>query len=110
MSGATEIYICKPGQEIKQGKLEYSAIANREEATADAERRARADPSIGLIAYYAVGEDGSFRSLYTYENKQSARARRQRSIKSRDPLPSGGRRQASRKKKSLIDRIREAFA
>ena len=39
------LYICKPGQEIKQGKLEYSTIATREEATADAERRARADPS-----------------------------------------------------------------
>ncbi len=109
MSGGTEIYICKPGQEIKQGKLEYSNIATREEATADAERRARADSSIGLIAYYSVGEDGSFRSLYTYENKQSAQARRRRSIDGRDPRPSGGTRKPARKR-SLLGRLIAAFS
>ena len=109
MSGGTEIYICKPGQEIRQGKLEYSTIATREEAAADAERRSRADPSIGLIAYYSVGEDGSFRSLYTYENKQSAQARRRRSIDNRNPRPSSGPRKAA-KKQSLISRLIAALS
>jgi hypothetical protein len=109
MSGGTEIYICKPGQEIKQGKLEYGSIATREEATADAERRSRADSSIGLIAYYSVGEDGSFRSLYTYENKRSAEARRRRSFDGREPRPSGGSRKVA-KKRSLLRRLLAAFS
>ncbi len=68
MAGATEIYICKPGQAIKEGRVEYGAIETRDEAESDAEARLRIDPSIGRIAYYAVGENGDFRCILTRTN------------------------------------------
>lgn len=76
MPGATEIYICKPGQAVEDGKVEYSSIATRAEAEADAARRVSADPTIGKIAYYAVKDDGRFRSLYSFDNPRAARDQR----------------------------------
>ncbi len=74
MSGTTEIYICKPGQAIREGKVEYSSIETRGEAEADAARRVGKDPTIANITYYAVKEDGDFRSLYRFDNPQAASA------------------------------------
>ena len=74
MAGATEIYICKPGQAIKEGRVEYSSIETRAEAEADAARRVRIDPTIAKIAYYAVKEDGGFRSLYSFDNPHAPKA------------------------------------
>ncbi len=68
MSGATEIYICRPGQAIKDGRVEYGAIETRDEAQSDAEERLRIDPSIGKIAYYAVSANGDFRCILTRTN------------------------------------------
>ncbi len=65
---ATEIYSCKDGQELKQGKLDYSDIEDRGEAEDDAKRRCQRDPSIKKVAYYKVAADGEFRMFYSYTN------------------------------------------
>lgn len=68
MFGNTEIYVCKPGQAIKDGRVETSDIQTKSEARADAERRFKHDRSIGKIAYYDVKEDGTFKSIFSMEN------------------------------------------
>ena len=66
---ATEIYICKDGQEIKQGKLVYSDdVDNRDSAEDDARHRCRADQTIKKIAYYKVAPSGDFRVFFSYTN------------------------------------------
>lgn len=66
---STEIYICKAGQALKEGKLEYSdAIEDKESAEADAKTRCRRDATIHKVAYYALSPSGSFRCFYTYTN------------------------------------------
>ncbi|WP_155801521.1 hypothetical protein [Magnetospirillum molischianum] len=65
----TEIYSCKDGQDLREGKLDYSSdIVNREEADADARQRCRADPTLRKVAYYAVRDDGGFRMIHAYTN------------------------------------------
>lgn len=72
MSGVTEIYVCKAGQELKQGALETSTrISTKDEAECDAEQRCKLDPSIERIAYYAVDEGGTFRNFLIYKNPRS---------------------------------------
>ena len=109
MSRTTEIYTCRPGQDIKQGKLEISQdVATREAAMADAFRRSQADPSIGTIAYYSVGDDGAVETLFTYESSKTPEPAKQ-------PAPAGGKAgipKGSRKKArkpSLLGRLRSVF-
>ncbi len=65
----TEIYSCKDGQQLKQGKLDYSSdIETKEQAEADAKRRCQRDPTWKKIAYYKVGASGDFRIFYSYTN------------------------------------------
>src|SRR5690606_42148677 len=62
MNGVTEIYICKPGQAIKEGKLERSTtVRTRSDALIDSVRRCKADPTIAQITYYAVADGGGFK-------------------------------------------------
>lgn len=69
MPDTTEIYICKNGQALKEGKLVISGeIGDRRDAEDDATRRCQIDPAIDRIAYYAVAENGAFRNFYTYTN------------------------------------------
>jgi len=69
MSGAVEIYLCKTGQSLKQGRVEYSgAIRDRGDAEADAVARCRRDRTLAKITYYAVNENGDFRVIFTYAN------------------------------------------
>ena len=105
MRGATEIYICQPGQAIKEGKVEYSSIASRGEAEVDAIRRVREDPSIAKLAYYAVSEDGGFKSLYSYDNPRAGKAPEKRSALDDLNSPSEG----GNRKPSLFRRIRAVF-
>ncbi|MFN3077085.1 MAG: hypothetical protein ABT940_09445 [Alphaproteobacteria bacterium] len=66
---ATEIYSCKDGQGLREGKLDYSSEVNtKEEAEVDAQRRCQKDPTIKRVAYYAVSEDGRFKNFFTYNN------------------------------------------
>jgi len=63
----TEIYSCKEGQSLKQGKLDYDAsITTKDQAASDAKRRCQRDPSLRKIAYYKVSEDGEFRVFFSY--------------------------------------------
>jgi hypothetical protein len=65
----TEIYSCKDGQSLKQGKLDYDAsITSKDEAASDALRRCQRDPTLKKIAYYKVSPDGEFRVFYSYTN------------------------------------------
>lgn len=107
MSGATEIYICQPGQPLKEGRVEYGTMETRDEAASDAARRCAADPSIGRIAYYAVSDSGSFRNFYTHENPNADRPKRA------GPTGGGpakaGRRGVARREPTLFQRVRAVF-
>ncbi len=65
---STEIYSCREGQKLKQGKQDYSDIDDRETAEADAKRRCKLDPTIKKVAYYKVAADGGFRLFFSYTN------------------------------------------
>lgn len=66
-----EIYICKPGQQLKEGRMEMNyEITTKGEAISDAERRIASSPGIAKIAYYKLSDDGSFRALYTHVNEK----------------------------------------
>ena len=107
MSEVTEIYVCKPGQALKEGKLEYSStITRREEAEADALRRCRSDATIARIAYYAIDESGKFRNFYTYENPNAAKPAPRRAASA---PAAAGRSRRRREKPTLIRRIRAFF-
>ncbi|MBF0562219.1 MAG: hypothetical protein HQL37_09400 [Alphaproteobacteria bacterium] len=65
----TEIYSCKDGQELRDGRLDYSSdITTRDEAEVDAKQRCQKDQTLKRIAYYSVEESGRFRNFYTYNN------------------------------------------
>ena len=68
----TEVYSCKDGQALKDGKLDYTQdITTREEAEPDAKRRCQIDPTIRKVAYYKVTPDGKFRMFYSYTSSRS---------------------------------------
>lgn len=76
MSGVTEIYICEPGQKLKEGELVISHdVETREQAQIDAKTRCHFDRSIARIVYYAIRPDGEFKTIYSYENP-NARAQK----------------------------------
>ena len=65
----TEIYSCKDGQSLKEGKLDYdSSVTTKEDAQSDALRRCQRDQTLKKIAYYKVSPDGEFRVFYSYTN------------------------------------------
>ncbi|MPY71934.1 MAG: hypothetical protein GEU92_17850 [Alphaproteobacteria bacterium] len=106
MSGATEIYICQPGQPLKEGRVEYGTMETRDEAASDAARRCTADPSIGCIAYYAVDAKGGFRNFYTHENPKAGKPKSPRPAAVAAAKP--GKRPA-RLAPTLLQRVRELF-
>ena len=72
----TEVYSCKPGQKLKEGRLDYAPhVETKEQAEADAKRRCQADPSLAKVAYYLVQEDGRFRMLHSYTNPNPGAAK-----------------------------------
>lgn len=108
---ATEIYICKEGQSLKQGKIEYGEIDSKDEAQSDAVARCKRDRSIAKIAYYSVNENGDFRIFFTYNNPNPASEKN-------TPKPDGEagpkkkkKAKAKRKKKkSLLSRLLSPFS
>ncbi|MBC8267172.1 MAG: hypothetical protein H8E36_00290 [Rhodospirillaceae bacterium] len=69
MADTTEIYLCRAGQDLKQGKVEYSdSITNKADAEADAIQRCKWNKKLAKIAYYAVNTEGDFRIILTYNN------------------------------------------
>lgn len=108
MTEITEIYSVRGDQEIRQGKLDYSeTIDHRDAAEPDARRRCAADPTIRKVVYYRVREDGTFRTLYAYDNP-NAGIRRQPRGSYADPQPRGRRTPATRKK-GLVERLLSAL-
>ena len=105
MAGTTEIYICQPGQAIQEGRVEYSSIANRNEAEVDAIQRVRNDPTIAKLAYYTIKDDGGFRSLYSYDNPNASQAPERRSALDDLNAPS----LTGPRKKSMFSKIRAVF-
>lgn len=74
--GATEIYSCKPGQKLKEGRLDYSHdITSKEQAEGDAKRRVQLDPTLAKVAYYTVSDDGRFRMIHSYTNPRPLAAK-----------------------------------
>jgi hypothetical protein len=74
--GVTEIYSCRPGQKLKEGRLDYSSdITCKEEAEVDALRRVKLDPGLAKVAYYQVTEDGRFRVIHSYTNPNPSAAK-----------------------------------
>lgn len=74
MSESTEIYICKPGQALTDGRVEYGDMTTKAEAEDDATDRLLADPSIGKIAYYTMHSNGDFKCLHTKQNPKHKKA------------------------------------
>jgi len=69
MSDTTEIYLCKAGQTLEQGRVEYSEIiTTKSDAETDAMARCSKDNTLAKVAYYKVAEDGEFRAIYTHNN------------------------------------------
>lgn len=69
MAGTTEIYLCRKGQTLKQGRVQYSdSIETKADAEADATQRCKWDKKLAKIGYYAVNEAGDFRVILTYNN------------------------------------------
>ncbi len=69
MPDVVEIYICKAGQELQEGRLVVSNdIHDRDAAKADAAMRCKIDPTVARIAYYSVNEAGDFRVFHSYNN------------------------------------------
>lgn len=70
MSNSVEIYICKKGQALKEGKIEYSqTIYDKYGAEDDAKARLQRNPSIYKVAYYKINDEGDFRIFYSFTNK-----------------------------------------
>jgi hypothetical protein len=108
MSGTTEIYICYPGQAIKEGKCEYSNIQSRMEADGDAARRFADDPKIAKIAYYKVNDDGDFKILCTKENANVKKSGG-RGIKDSGARTHPDRKRRTVQKKGLFGRLKSAL-
>ena len=114
MSETTEIYICKPGQSIRNGRLEYSShINDKAQAEQDARERCRLDKKIGKIAYYRVTDEGDFKVFYSYTNPDAKGPvlRETRPAPKAPPAKTGGKKKpaAAPKKKGALGRIGEFF-
>ncbi len=110
MSGVTEIYICQPGQPLKEGELVMSSdVQTREQAQRDAKSRCHLDRSIARIVYYAIRPDGDFRAIYSYENPNTRSPKAARPLVadvSFGPAPKFRRRQPP---PTLFGRLRALF-
>lgn len=104
----TEIYSCRDGQKLKEGKLDLSHdITSKEQAEADAKRRCQMDPSIRRVAYYEVREDGRFRNFFTYTNASAAPAGKK--MGAAGPARKPKRPRQPPPKKGLLQRIKGAL-
>jgi|GEM_PF-429744 len=105
---ATEIYLCKAGQSIKQGRMEVSdSITTKAEAEKDAKARCSDDSSLAKIVYYAISDDGDFKAILTYNNPDADPEAEKGAAPSSTPVK---RRQAPKKKLSLMDKIVNAVS
>ncbi len=105
----TEIYSCKDGQKLKEGKLDLSHdITCKEQAEGDARRRCKLDPSVRRIAYYSVTEDGRFRNFYTHTSTEPAPAAKKK-VMAGDPVRRSTPRPKAKPPKGLLARLKAAL-
>lgn len=72
---SVEIYICKQGQSLNEGRMEMSHdIHGREDAQADAKQKTKFDKTIDRIAYYKMNDNGDFKNFYTFRNPLTHKA------------------------------------
>lgn len=108
---AVEIYICKPGQALKEGRVEYSdSIYDRNDAEDDAKARCRRDATIAKVAYYKLSDSGDFRCFYTFTNPDvregpAKKPRAGQAARTRKPA----KRKKKPKKKTLMQKIVGVF-
>lgn len=114
MSDVIEIYAARGDQAIRDGALDYShTIATKGQAEADAKARCARDRTIRKVAYYIVRDDGSFKTLFGYDNPDPVNLTGSR-LPSRkpDPLPRMAGKPPTpkgRKKLRLMDRLMGAL-
>jgi hypothetical protein len=110
---ATEVYSCRDGQEIKQGRLDFAEIDNRSAAEADARRRCAQDPTLKRVVYYRVDSAGGSKLLLSYENPNFAAAvgQRRAGVSRSQPVHEAQTQAKARpaEKPGLLDRIKNAF-
>ena len=113
MSDVVEIYSVRGNQPIRDGALDLShTISNKREAEADARIRCQRDRTIKKVAYYVVRDDGSFRTLFTYDNPDALTMRRRGPRRQMaDTLPRGNAKPPPRtkRKRKLVERLVEAL-
>jgi hypothetical protein len=69
MPDIVEIYLCKAGQKLEEGRLVMSNdITDKDAAKSDAEARCKISPSLARIAYYAISSNGDFKPYFSYTN------------------------------------------
>lgn len=69
MSDVVEIYTARGDESIRDGQLDIShTITTRYEAQSDAIARCNRDRTIRKVAYYVMKTDGSFKTLFAYDN------------------------------------------
>ena len=108
---ATEIYVCKPGQALKEGKVVYSShVTNRDEAMSDAEDRIRRDRSIAKIAYYALNQEGDFRLFYSHTNPDPIQPKPKPSDTVKKEPQKRRKKKRRAKKKTLWQKIKGWFS
>ncbi len=89
MAEAVEIYLCQPGQKLKEGRLvKANNIPDKNAAKVDAGRRCKSDRNLVRIAYYRVNDAGDFKMLYSHKNKNA------------NPAPGGSRKKNPKRKRS----------
>lgn len=114
MSDVVEIYSARGDQSIREGALDYShTIHTKSEAQTDAQARCKRDRTIRKVAYYVVRDDGSFKTLFSYENPDPVNVGgRRKPNRKADPLPRMAGKPAgsrSKKKPKLVDRLKAAL-
>ena len=106
----TEIYICKEGQALKEGRLEMNHdITRRDDAQSDAIRRCGIDRSIHRVAYYALSESGDFRLIFTYTNPNPVSAEPKPKKAAAPPPKRKKKSRKAAKPKTLVEKITAVF-
>lgn len=114
MSEVVEIYTARGDESIRDGTLDIShAITSKAEAKSDAMARCNRDRTIRKVAYYIVRDDGSFKTLFAYDNADALTIRKRGPRRQMaETLPRGkGKPPTPRAKKKprLVNRLVEAL-
>ncbi len=103
MIEVVEIYICKKGQNVKDGQMVVTdSIANKIQAQSDASSRCRGDSGIDRIVYYDTTNGGQ-KVLYSHNLSEEAAPKKTKSKPAPKRLPS--KKKAPPKKKGFWEKL-----